>query len=718
MRRPTFAVLAVLATAIFAAGSADARVYSLRNSQDFYFPNPDGERPPPKVAIDGESAIAIMETMSGREALLFRRNSSTGLWALQRTLFSVPASSPARSELAMANNKAAIMLDPVLRIFERNSTTDEWTESATAGTPQPAGGVAISGAWILTGRSGGNCDVDVHEKSAGSGVWRITGRIQGAVAQCTGRIDFDIDRNLAMVRNPNSELRFYRNSGGTSGWPQVASFTPPAGVGLGTGPLSLWALTAIAQGGAVFHGDSSDSWSYVSTLRALNYANGPGATQVIWRDAVALTQSQLGHPREDAHVYVYAPTSPSFTAFDHSAVLYTPGYASSSDVSLRNVVAVSTDFDNNPIVSFFTLPSPLRAPPAYANDFTTHDPTDWQQTPGSQFARVASGANFVYRQSSLAGQSEAVYTGADWPVQQSIEADITPTAIDGADRWVGLAVRYVDTNNHYYVTLRSSNRIQLRRKIDGAFVTLADAALPFSLNTRRHVKLVVNDGNLRVDVDGVQRLGIVDRALTRGTVALLTYRARADFDNVYASPTVPFNLSYKDFTEVFDPGRPFTREGGTWDFSEDPGTFVVSWSQLSTAGDARAFIGTPTDDQSVEARVRLDTYGSSAQGAWFGLLARYVDANTHYYLTVRSTNRLEIRKKINGSNIVLASVPFTATPGQFYDLRLTVLRDELHAYVNGALLAQAHDSQIASGQYGIATYRAAASFRRFVVDQP
>jgi hypothetical protein len=101
MSRLIIAVFAVLAAAIFAVDSAEARVYSLRNSQDFYFPNPTGELPPPKVAIDGDSAIAIIETESGREALLFRRNPSTGLWALQRTLFSVPASSPARSAIHM-----------------------------------------------------------------------------------------------------------------------------------------------------------------------------------------------------------------------------------------------------------------------------------------------------------------------------------------------------------------------------------------------------------------------------------------------------------------------------------------------------------------------------------------------------------------------------------------------------------------------------------------
>jgi hypothetical protein len=725
MRRLKFACFAVLAGAMFAAGGAEARVYSLRPTQNFFFANPDEAFGPPKVAIDGDSAIALLDTASGREAVLFQRDAATGNWSQVRTLYSVPASSQLRNELAMDNNTAAIMLDATLRIFERNPSTNQWSESPTAGTPQPAGGIAISDFRILVGRRGCNYDADVHEKSIGSGVWRVSGRIRGAIGECNNHgAHLDIAGNLAMVRNPNSEVRVYRGNGAGLDWTQISSFTPPAGVSLGSGPLSFAGTVAIADGGAIFYDNLNGTWSHGGQLRPLNFANGPGASHPHWRDGAVLTHAQLGYPREDAHVYVHAPPSNDVPGFEHAAELYTPGYTSSSDVSNSvannlTVIAGSQYFGGENAISFFRLPPAVRAPAAYANDFTSHDPQVWQQTAGSQFARVASGSDYVYRQSSLAGEAQAVYTQSDWPLQQSIEADITPTAVSGADRWVGLAVRYVDANNHYYVTLRSSNRIQLRRKVAGAYVILDDSPLPFSLNTRRHVKLIADDGYIRVEVDGMQRLVATDRTLTQGNVALLTYRARADFDNVYASPTAPYNLAYKDYTDVFDPGRPFTREGGTWDFSELPGSSeLAGLSQFSTAGDARAYIGTPTNDQSVEARVRLDTYNSSPQGAWFGLLARFVDARTHYYLTARSTNRLEIRRQVNGVATVLASVPFTATPGRFYDLKLTVLSDELRAYVDGALVAQANDSQIREGQYGIATYRTAATFQRFEVNQP
>ena len=116
-------------------------------------------------------------------------------------------------------------------------------------------------------------------------------------------------------------------------------------------------------------------------------------------------------------------------------------------------------------------------------------------------------------------------------------------------------------------------------------------------------------------------------------------------------------------------------------------------------------------------RARLDAYGVSGAGAWFGLIARWRGSGTHYYMTLRSTNRLEIRKQVAGAITTLVSVPFTTQPGRFYDLEFSVRRDELHAYVDGVLVAQAADTQIPDGQFGIGMYRTAATFSRFDASQ-
>jgi hypothetical protein len=124
-------------------GTAQARVYSVQPKQDFVLPNPDYTFYPGNVAIDGDSIIALVDRTGGRSALLYRRGSD-GTWALSRTLLDVSGSSTTlRNDLEMANGIAAIRLNDVLHIFERNG--NDWTESATAGTPRPVRAGHVSG---------------------------------------------------------------------------------------------------------------------------------------------------------------------------------------------------------------------------------------------------------------------------------------------------------------------------------------------------------------------------------------------------------------------------------------------------------------------------------------------------------------------------------------------------------------------------------------------
>ena len=116
--------------------------------------------------------------------------------------------------------------------------------------------------------------------------------------------------------------------------------------------------------------------------------------------------------------------------------------------------------------------------------------------------------------------------------------------------------------------------------------------------------------------------------------------------------------------------------------------------------------------------MKLTSYAASQQGAWFGLLARYVDARNHYYVTVRSTGQIQIRKIVNGVITVLATRNFTAVPNRYYDVQFLVINDQLHLYVDQVLVANAHDRDLTSGRYGIATYRAAANWDTFQVLQP
>ena len=141
-------------------------------------------------------------------------------------------------------------------------------------------------------------------------------------------------------------------------------------------------------------------------------------------------------------------------------------------------------------------------------------------------------------------------------------------------------------------------------------------------------------------------------------------------------------------------------------------------SQTTTTGLALAYNGVATENQVIRANMRLDSFAGSQSVDWFGLLARYVDEQNHYFLSVRSSNQLQIRRIVNGVTTVLKAVSFTAAPGAMREYTLSVRGNELHAFVDGQLVATAIDDSLPRGKYGMGTYRAAATWQDFEVTQP
>jgi hypothetical protein len=699
-----------LGAAVVAHG--ETRVRTVHSAQ--YVTYEETDPAPGRVAIHDNSAIVI-EHSGGNGVARPYELAANGQWQAGAPLFTASAGEDlSQDDVAIGNGFAAVHIGSQLRIFQRSGNV--WIAAPTEAPIVAAHGLAIFGGRILVARRGCNYDADLYQKSSTTGIWHVTGRIRGAVGECNdhGAL-LDLDGDVALVLNLG-EIREYHRSGSVQ-WPQVGTITPPAGVDFENAAPTLRDDVAFTSNGDYFRRAGS-GWSYQGQVQPLDSAN-TDIGDADYRGSLLLSLSTL--PGSDNNhnyrsPYLYQPNPGG--GFDHVAVLDSSGFALYADVSGNHAVASGRDVIQGTYLEFFDLPAPLRAPAAIANDFETHDLSGWQQTAGSQFALATSGGSAVYRQSSLAGTSTAMLTNSDWPYTESIEADIKPTAFDGSDRWVGLAVRYLDADNQYYVTLRSSNKLQLKRNVGGAFKTLAETTLPVALNRTYHVKLQITGALLAVYVDDSYRLGVQDDALTHGRAALMTYRARADFDNVYAAPTAPFGLANMDFSQIYGGGKPFTTEGGNWTIVEQDGEPDIAFGQTSTAGNARAWIGTPTGDQQVETLAKLASYNSSTQGAWFGLLARWKDARTHYYLSVRSTGKLEIRRVLNGTITVLKSVPFTATPGHYHDFKFVVVGNELHAYVDNVFVAGAIDNAIAEGQYGLGTYRAAATFQNFNVSQP
>jgi hypothetical protein len=363
----------------------------------------------------------------------------------------------------------------------------------------------------------------------------------------------------------------------------------------------------------------------------------------------------------------------------------------------------------------FTLPASLTAPTPRYDRFEGGNGGNWTPSAGSQFTVVRpTRINGIYRQSSTAGDARSVFNGTS-AVNQAIEADLRPTAFEGNDRWVGLATRHADERNYFYVTLRSSGSVQLKRMRDGVFTTLASAPLLVQTNRNYRVRLESLGTLHRVFVNGSLLLTAEDLGpQTPGNAAVLMYRAAADFDNVIVSPSRRTTLYADDFTGTENRGDWTYNGAGQWDIAEN------SLAQSSVAAEARALIGTPTADQIVSARARPMAFGASPTGQerWVGLIARYTDDGNYYYVTLRSGNTLSLRKLVNGAITELASVPVAVSTGSWYALRLEVMATTLRVYLGDAMVMQVLDGTHAQGRGGLMTYKAAAQFDDYAAYQP
>jgi hypothetical protein len=148
--------------------------------------------------------------------------------------------------------------------------------------------------------------------------------------------------------------------------------------------------------------------------------------------------------------------------FDEVAQLTTPDGApiiTEFDISGSAVAAAIWDK-----LFFYQIPDSDGAPRTQQYDFESGANGQWTFVPGSNFSVAQSGLTHVFRQSSLVSDASAIHP-ADLTTQ-AIQADITPTAINGNDRWIGLVTRYTDESNYYYVTWRSSGWIVLKRMRD------------------------------------------------------------------------------------------------------------------------------------------------------------------------------------------------------------------------------------------------------------
>jgi hypothetical protein len=713
--------LAALAVSFAFQQPAQADVRSFRAVQTLPKPaSPTWQHFGIAVAIDGPNIIVLALNDGGDTntygALLYRRNSSDGRWVFRRTLLTATGAF-ARMDVRMKSGIAVVNFGGQVSLFE--NVGGDYVPARTAAPIRHPGSVDISVDSVLIG--GDDCDYDavVYEKGT-DGIWRISGRLDDNAGECDpAGLVVELNFDYALLRSQYGDVATaWRRNGTAIDWVPAGVLTLPPGVATSDKPYTLQNATAVANNGLVYLRTGTSTWTLQGKATSVDHDNSSGVTfEVVYRDGVLLTSesgSWAAFPR------IYLETSPG--RFEHVASLLTSDIATHIDLSGRTVAVVARDaYATSWAVEIFTLPAQLRAPARIANDFEDRNASDFASQSGL-FQLATRGSNDVLAQSNASGLAISLATQSDWTDYQRVEADIVQT-FGGAGSWVGLVARYTDANNYYYAAIRPDETFGVYKRVNGVETLLY--AGTYYRPEFTGATLIVDGAELYLKVgEGFFPIG-TDRSLRRGRAGLATRQARADFDDVHVVGTAEYGLYHRDWGRWGNDWEvDLTTIGGNWQVpyqeaeEEEGDGYRLGLKQLDLGGDARAYVGTPVANVDMNARVRLDTFGAAPQSAWFGFLARYVDARNYYYVTVRRTGKIDIRKQVNGVVTVLASGSFTAVPGRDYDLQFRVINDQLQVFVDRRLMASAHDAAIARGQYGLATYRAAATWETLAVLQP
>lgn len=675
---------------------------------------------PVSIAVDGDWLLASgwkwVNNDSDQEhsVWLFQRQSN-GTWAVVRRLVQhvdVADLDEPPMTLDMQGGVAVVLFESFSWIFERSGTN--WVS-----VPSPINtdgmDAAVNGGTILVTAPRCAWYAHAYRKNA-NGAWTLVRQTEPQPDEFCENEDtrgsIDVSGNANIVYTwpnelfPRGSARIFEGPYGIANTPVMTRLLAPPGT-----VYDLWDPVAIDlpsaltsgepnNGAYAFTRDSSGTWSLTDRLvRPDALALGWGVDSIDIRGGLAVLSAR-GSPA------VFQRSADN--TFRYVARLFASDRQGlwSSDVSGRRIATSGVG-----AVYIFDLPTDLTQPGTVQDGFEDGNASDWTPLAGSSFG-VAATHSRVYRQSSTAGNATSLWGGTD-RTNQAVEADIKPTAYapTTGDKWFGLVTRYLDANNYYYVTLRNNNTVLLRRMLNGVFTTLDSASLPITLNRTYRVRLEAIGTRLSVFVDD-QLLGEAsDTSLTHGQAGVMTYKTRADYDNVLVSSNPRTTLVSYAFSYGAD-SRENWETLGTWTRVNDREVFV----QSDLTSGARAITGVATDDQIVHARM-LRTSAAGTNN-WFGLAARYRDAGNYYYFTLRNNNTIALRKLVNNAIVELDSAPLTVAANTWYRARFEAVGTQLRVYMNDSLVLEATDASHTSGRYGPVMYRAGMEYDDILAVQP
>ncbi|MFY1636901.1 family 16 glycoside hydrolase [Solwaraspora sp. WMMB335] len=172
----------------------------------------------------------------------------------------------------------------------------------------------------------------------------------------------------------------------------------------------------------------------------------------------------------------------------------------------------------------------------FTDDFGDGDHAGWS-TSGGSWAVTADGGP-VLRQGGTSANARALVGDAGW-TDYTVTARVKPTVFNGSDRFAAVLARVAASTSYYYLALRSSDRVELKRLVGGSSTTLASVGVPVDTDTWYTLRLTVAGTTLTGQVDGGPLLTATDSTYASGGIGLATFNASANFDDVTVTTTGP-----------------------------------------------------------------------------------------------------------------------------------------------------------------------------------
>jgi hypothetical protein len=317
-----------------------------------------------------------------------------------------------------------------------------------------------------------------------------------------------------------------------------------------------------------------------------------------------------------------------------------------------------------------------------------------------------------------------------------VQATVKPLTFENDTRFVRVYARYRDKERNYHLLLRNNGRVEIRRQ-DGPTSQLLGtfASLPINTTDQYAVRLSVVGGTISARVENLTTHQVVtlDRTDTNplppGFAGTGTFFASARFDNFFAGPT---GTATPQVLDDFDDGNAtgWTATGGTW--AVNSSRYRQSVATAGTLARSAWNTNVAGPNQSVQATIDPIQFTTTS---FVSVHARYVDANTNYYVTLRNNGRFEL-KKIEGGTVMMAAL---WEPGQAYwepdhphfdptkphtlKIEVTGTADpRLVGYLDGVPLLELIDNSdtpiVAANKAAVGTYGASADFDDVVVSTP